>query len=339
MVINDILDFSKIEAGKLELLSQPFDVRKCASDSLAIFTWKAREKGVVLLLDCKPAVPQTVAGDGERLRQILLNLIGNAVKFTDHGEIVVGIEPDPSLAVGLHFTVRDTGAGIAANKQSFIFEAFAQGDGGSTRPQGGTGLGLAICSKLVRLMEGRIWVESAPGKGSTFHFTARLQARDQDEAFAGSLSLNRVPPQSRDSSPSAALHILLAEDNPVNQKLAQRAIEKMGHSITLATNGARAVQACEGEKFDLILMDLQMPEMDGFEATALIREAERTAGRHTPIIAMTAHAMHGDRDQCIGAGMDDYISKPVDLRALAKMIDRYGVGPSPRNASSPIPHN
>jgi signal transduction histidine kinase/ActR/RegA family two-component response regulator len=317
VVINDILDFSKIEAGKLELASQPFDVRKCAADSLAIFAWKAREKNIDLRLSCAPDAPRMVVGDSERLRQILLNLISNALKFTEHGEIEVGVEPDSSLN-GLHFTVRDTGDGIPPGMQYVIFEAFAQGDGGSTRRQGGTGLGLAICSKLVRLMGGRIWVESTPGKGSTFHFTARLQWREAPEVRQKleSAHVNITPATGK-------LQILLAEDNLVNQMVAQRAIEKMGHSITVAITGANAVQACAGSTFDLIFMDLQMPEMDGFEATSLIREAERVAGRHTPIIAMTAHAMHGDRDQCLRSGMDDYISKPVDLHALARIINRY----------------
>lgn len=324
VVINDILDFSKIEAGKLELVNQPFDVRKCAADSLAIFAWKAREKNIELRLACMAGVPQTVLGDGERLRQILLNLIGNAIKFTEHGEIVVAIEPEPAISGGLHFTVRDTGTGIPTDMQSVIFEAFAQADGGSTRRQGGTGLGLAISSKLVRLMQGRIWVESAPGVGSTFHFSARLQRHETVPDSGGEPQVRAIVAQNGTPPVSGALRILLVEDNPVNQMLAQRAIQKMGHAIVLAANGVVAVEACVADNFDLILMDLQMPEMDGFEATNLIREAEAAAGRHTPIIAMTAHAMHGDRDICLRAGMDDYISKPVDLHALARMIERYG---------------
>jgi signal transduction histidine kinase/ligand-binding sensor domain-containing protein/CheY-like chemotaxis protein len=320
VVINDILDFSKIEAGKMELLHQPFDVRKCAEDSIAMFLWKAREKGIGIRLACAAGVPQMANGDSERLRQILLNLVGNAMKFTEHGEIVVAIELDPALSGGLHFSVCDTGVGIPAEMQTVIFEAFAQADGGSTRRQGGTGLGLAICSKLVRLMDGRIWVESTPGEGSTFHFTVRLRWLDA----AATETQSKAAIVQHIANSKAAMKILLAEDNPVNQKLAQRAIEKMGHSITVAANGVCALEACTRERFDLILMDLQMPDMDGFESTARIREAERESGRHTPIVAMTAHAMHGDRDQCIRAGMDDYISKPVDLHALARIIERYG---------------
>jgi hypothetical protein len=262
-----------------------------------------------------------LGGDGDRLRQILLNLLGNAMKFTEQGEVSLEVSVGASLEQGpgvtLHFVVRDTGIGIARETQKQIFEPFAQGDG-SSRRQGGTGLGLAICSKLVELMQGRIWVESAPGSGSAFHFTARFDSCEDQSP--------QSPPQhpaEQAAGPSAApLRILLAEDNAINQKLAQRAIEKMGHSIQVAGNGLRAVEAAAAQIFDLILMDLQMPEMDGFEATARIRQAELPFGRHTPIIAMTANAMHGDRENCLRSGFDDYISKPVDLQTLARMIEQ-----------------
>jgi len=321
VVINDILDFSKIEAGKMELASQPFDLMKCVGDSLAMFSWKAQEKGIRLTLKCSPDLPRMVKGDCDRLRQVLLNLVGNAMKFTEQGEVSLSVEPVANNLGQVHFTVRDTGIGIEPGKQSVIFEAFAQADR-SPRQQGGTGLGLAICSSFVQLMGGRIWVESAPGAGSSFHFTATLPAGDSPDT--GSL-----PPAAEagvSSRTPSCLRILLVEDNAVNQKLAQRAIEKMGHTSVLAENGARAVEACRRERFDVILMDLQMPEMDGFEATSRIREVERVEDHHTPIIAMTAHAMHGDRELCLRAGMDDYIAKPVNLQALARMIERYRCG-------------
>jgi CheY-like chemotaxis protein len=217
----------------------------------------------------------------------------------------------------LHFVVRDTGIGIADETQKRIFQSFTQADGSSRRP-GGTGLGLAICSKLVGLMDGRIWVESAPGRGSAFHFTARFGAVE-DQSPRSDAKQPVQQPAGRSGEP---LHILLAEDNAVNQKLAQRAIEKMGHSILVTSNGLLAVEAAATQNFDLILMDLQMPEMDGFEATARIRQAELPFGRHTPIIAMTAHAMHGDRENCLRSGFDGYISKPIDLQALARTIDQ-----------------
>ena len=325
VVINDILDFSKIEAGKMELVRQPFDLIKCASDSLAMFAWKAQEKGLRLTLDCSPAAPRLVEGDCDRLRQVLLNLIGNAMKFTEEGEIAILVQPASDRSDQIQFTVRDTGIGIDPAVQSVIFEAFAQADGSSRRRQGGTGLGLAICSRFVQLMGGRIWVESTPGVGSSFHFTAtlpRLEPAPEPEPKARPASAPVA------SAAASRLRILLVEDNAVNQKLAQRAIQKMGHTILIAENGVQAVATCKRERFDIILMDLQMPEMDGFEATALIRAAERAENLHTPIIAMTAHAMHGDRELCLRAGMDDYISKPVNLQTLARMIEHYRLGVS-----------
>jgi signal transduction histidine kinase/ActR/RegA family two-component response regulator len=323
VVINDILDFSKIEAGKMELSREPFCLHQCVDGALSIFIWKAREKSLRLNCEIAPEVPHMLSGDADRLRQILLNLLGNAMKFTEQGEVSLDVSLDQGPGITLHFVVRDTGIGIARESRERIFQAFTQADG-SPRRQGGTGLGLAICSRLVELMQGRIWVESAPGTGSAFHFTASFEAVEDQ-----SLQFPTGPRAEPAAAPSTApLRILVAEDNVVNQKLAQRAIEKMGHSIVVAGNGLRAVEAAAAQSFDLILMDLQMPEMDGFEATARIRQAELPAGRHTQIIAMTASAMQGDRENCLRSGFDNYISKPVDLHVLAKMIEQSRTHPA-----------
>jgi signal transduction histidine kinase/CheY-like chemotaxis protein len=329
VVINDILDFSKIEAGRMELAREPFQLRKCLADALQVFAWRAGQKGLRLVPEVAPGVPDWVVGDADRLRQILLNLVGNAMKFTDSGEIAVSLSlAAPADATSersrtLLFSVRDTGIGIPLDKQAMIFEAFAQVDGSTRRRQGGTGLGLAICSKLVRLMHGQIRVESAPGHGATFSFTIAADVADPvPEPFES------TPPEAKVVLSNSRLRILLAEDNAVNQKLARRALEKLGHAIEAVDDGVQAVNAVEAGAFDLVLMDVQMPEMDGLEATRRIRARESAAaghgrpGRHIPIIAMTAHAMRGDRDLCLDAGMDDYISKPIHLQTLVETIER-----------------
>jgi two-component system sensor histidine kinase/response regulator len=487
-VINDILDFSKIEAGKLELEYSPFDLRDSLGDMLNTLALRAHQKGLELACYIAPEVPETVIGDPVRLRQILINLVGNAIKFTDRGEVVVDVQMqnaesrmqngkqdhDSSLLHSasciLHFQVRDTGIGIPVEKQAMIFEAFAQADGSTTRHYGGTGLGLAISSRLVQRMGGRIWVESVPGQGSTFHFTARFarhgaalerplrqepgrlrglsvlvvddnatnrfilaetlsqwqmrpttvenaasalellaSAHQTGEPFAlvlldahmpevdGFMLAERIrehpdltgatvmmlssacqpidahrcqelglaayltkpikqaelhrailaalgSPESGPKTPAAlpplqtgrALRLLLAEDNLVNQKLAVRLLEKQGHSIVVANNGREAVEFVERQPFDLVLMDVQMPEMDGFEATTVIRERERGTGRHVPILAMTAYAMKGDRERCLQAGMDGYISKPIQPRELREAIDRL-VPPQGTEAKGEMP--
>ena len=332
VVINDILDFSKIEAGKMELASDLFSVRDCVSDALQVFLWKAREKGIGLTQEIGPEVPEMVVGDCDRLRQVLLNLVANAMKFTEQGNIhltVSALERTDLETWSLQFSVRDTGAGIPMDRQEAIFEAFEQADGSSTRRTGGTGLGLAICSKLVRLMHGRIGVVSAPGQGSTFSFSIQLGADTgkQLECPREDRSLRSQEP----AVPKATepLRILLAEDNVVNQLVARRLIEKMGHSLVVVEDGRQAVKAALEGQFDLVFMDVQMPELDGFEAVALIRKAERerplSNGQEPPhlqVIAMTAHAMSGDREQCLRAGMDDYISKPISFRAVTEAIER-----------------
>jgi signal transduction histidine kinase/DNA-binding response OmpR family regulator len=495
-VINDILDFSKIEAGKLELEYSPFDVRDNLGDSLNTLALRAHQKGLELACHIAPEVPETVIGDPVRLRQILINLVGNAIKFTEHGEVVVDVQVEGAKAVGwaessrpttpsqvgledsaqptactLHFSVRDTGIGIPADKQGMIFDAFAQADGSTTRRYGGTGLGLAISSRLVERMDGKIWVESELGKGSTFHFTAHfirhraalerpmrhepgrlrglsvlvvddnatnrfilaetltqwqmrpttvenaaaaLEALESayrcGEPFAlvlldahmpevdGFMLAERIhehpdvtgatvmmlssasqplesrrcqklglaayltkpikqaelyrailaalgSPELRPQSPpplarrgGRALRLLLAEDNLVNQKLAVRLLEKQGHTVVVAANGREAVEAAGRQPFDLVLMDVQMPEMDGFEATAAIRHAERGTGRHLPILAMTAYAMKGDRERCLEAGMDGYVSKPIQGRELSEMIERLVASSgAPEEKETPTP--
>ncbi len=477
-VINDILDFSKIEAGKLELDETDFDLRESLGDALKAVALRAHQKGLELNLHVRPEVPNQLVGDAGRLRQVVLNLVGNAVKFTERGEVNlhVGAEDHDGRQVVLHFAVSDTGMGIPAEKLKLIFEPFAQADGSSTRRHGGTGLGLTISTRLVGLMGGRIWVDSAVGKGSTFHFTARLgtpqtsrsrvflvsadrlrgmhvlvvddnatnrrileevlrswgmvptavdgaapalvelkraaaagepyplvlldammpevdgftlaaQIRgNSDLAGAAIMMLTslchqadagrcrelgmaaylvkpvkhsdllraiqaalgaswaRLPkrPAAQASQLASSAHdcprlrILLAEDNLVNQRVAVRLLENQGHTVVLARDGKEALAALKLQQIDLVLMDVQMPVMDGFEATALIRGQEQGTGRHLPVIALTAHAMKGDRERCLAAGMDGYLAKPIHAEDLRREIADLNVRPvSYRTNGSP----
>ncbi len=317
VLLNDILDFSKIEAGRLELDPIDFSLRQCLQGAVRTLALRAEQKGVALAYEIEPGVPEHLVGDPHRLRQVLLNLIGNALKFTERGGVEIRVKPEwkTGTEVQLRFSVSDSGIGIPAAQQKVIFEAFRQADGSTTRKYGGTGLGLAICAKLAGLMGGRIWVESEPGRGSTFHFTAHFTP-----AAAPSAAPAELPAASR--APVAGLRILLAEDNLVNQKVAVGLLEKMGHRVTVAANGKEALGRFEEQPFDLILMDVQMPEMDGLEATAAIRERERSAGLHVPIVAMTAHTMKGDREKCLDAGMDGYLAKPIRSSDLVEEIGR-----------------
>jgi two-component system sensor histidine kinase/response regulator len=446
VVINDILDFSKIEAGKMEVDQAAVDVRTLVADALKTVALRADEKNLELTADIQPEVPAKVIGDPARLRQVLLNLIGNAIKFTSEGDVSVEVsvaDPDARPAC-LRFTVVDTGIGVPAAKLASIFQPFEQADGSTTRRFGGTGLGLSISTKLVHLMDGDIGVESDPGKGSRFWFSfpadvlerakapparllegarvliandraksrtvlsaivkrlgatveavssgkdaiseirktpfdlllvdARMPGSDGFEVarcaralphppeivmMLGAANLHSeaaecrrlgvrqyvVKPVNESELANAlyrALHcieqetltaapapkrevhgltVLLAEDNAVNQKLASRLLQKMGHQVTLAANGEEAVRAHSEGRFDVILMDVQMPEMNGFEATARIREREKITGDHVPIIALTAHAIQGDRERCLEAGMDDYLSKPLNSAALGEKLE------------------
>jgi two-component system sensor histidine kinase/response regulator len=461
-LINDILDFSKIEAGKLDMEAIGFGLRDCIGAMLKPLGMRADQKGIELTADIPADVPDHVVGDPMRLRQILINLTDNAIKFTKSGDVMlrVSVESKTDEAHCLHFSIADTGIGIPAAKQALIFEAFAQADGSTTRTYGGTGLGLAIASQLVRQMGGRMWVESAVGEGTTFHFTARLPVRhtpppnvrhadprqlkgmrvlvvddnagnrrilhemlanwrmEPSVASSGAEALVEVLRAAGAGTPfplvildgmmpemdgfmvaerirehtelsgatvmmltsampggaaarcgelgiasyltkpvtqsellqailiamggaaetvtvaqiapieqaAARLRILLAEDNVINGAFAAALLEKRGHSLVHAANGREAVKAAAREAFDLIFMDVQMPGMDGFEATRRIRESERASGRHTPIAAMTAHAMAGDRERCLAAGMDDYLSKPLQKAELLALIERISAG-------------
>ena len=319
-LINDILDLSKIEAGKLDLESIPFDPRQLVADTMKLIEWRAAQKALALDWHVARDVPAALTGDPMRLRQVLLNLLSNALKFTDSGKIAVRMTvDDPSSAsarqvdgtVMVRISVSDTGVGIPADKHHTIFENFTQADGSTTRKYGGTGLGLAISARLVGMMGGRIWVESEPGRGSTFQLTVRL---------VPAAAVPRDVPAQRAAPDVPPLSVLLAEDNEVNQLLARRLLEQAGHTVKAVGTGREALDALERGSFDVVLMDIQMPELDGLAATAAIRAAEKSTGRHQTIIAMTAHALKGDRERCIEAGMDGYISKPITAAQLHAVI-------------------
>jgi len=329
VVINDVLDFSRIEAGRLQLEAAPFSVRDCVAAAIGLVRPLAAQKNLELTMYIEEGVPDALTGDSHRLRQVLLNLLGNAVKFTGKGGISVrvspgaesgesGAETGESGAV-VRFAVSDTGIGISREQQELIFQPFRQADGSITRRFGGTGLGLTISSKLVAMMNGRIWLESREGEGSTFFFTVRLPRADAPAA--------PQPAEARSSLRARpGLSVLVAEDNPVNQRVIQRLLEARGHRATIARDGAAALDAFGRNSFDIVFMDVQMPQMDGLEATRRIRDIERSTGAHVPIVAMTAHAMKGDREQCIAAGMDDYLSKPIRIDALEAALARFGAG-------------
>src|SRR6266403_1540675 len=400
-VINDILDFSKMEAGKLELDRSAFNLHESLEETVRAFGVRAGEKGLELVCDIRPDVAQTVVGDPARLRQVVVNLLGNAIKFTDRGEVVLHVEMKEAQDrhVLLHFAIRDTGIGIAEDKRQVIFQAFAQADSSPSRNYGGTGLGLTISSRLVEMMGGRIWLESMPGQGSTFHFTvtfelphAQMERRERKQEVvlanipvlvgddnptnrrileATLLQWGMKPTLAEGGLPALAalrrakeagnetllllldaqmpgmdgfslmekiesaklltrhtlrqtrrrLQVLLAEDNAINRTLVVRLLSKRGHSVVVASNGKQAVSALETQTFDVVLMDIQMPEMDGFEATAAIRQKEKAIGAHIPIIALTAHAMKGDRERCVAGGMDGYVSKPVQAEELIQAVE------------------
>ena len=322
-VISDILDFSKIEGGMLEVEKKPFNLQKVLEDSVNIFSSLASDKGLDLSYSLEPDVPRQILGDPARLKQILVNLLGNAVKFTEKGEISATVStsgPSPGIdeLEEIMFAVKDTGIGISKDQLGRIFQPFIQADPSTTRKFGGTGLGLVISKNLAERMGGRIWAESEPGKGSVFYFTIRAQpspallsAREED------MPVMEVP--DRNGKSKANLRILLAEDNAVNQMVALRMLERLGYQADTAANGKEVLAALKSRSYDIVLMDVQMPEMDGLEAARLIR-SEKVDQPY--IIAMTAHAMKGDREVCLEAGMNDYVSKPVRMEELRAAILR-----------------
>jgi PAS domain S-box-containing protein len=328
-IVNDILDFSKIESRKLALEAVPFSLAEAVADVRKTLSTPAGRKGLELLCHISPNVPASVVGDPVRFKQIVTNLVGNAIKFTERGHVVVSVREEArSEGVStVRVTVADTGVGIPAEKQRAIFEAFEQADTSITRRYGGTGLGLAISATLVQMMAGRIWVESEPGAGSSFHFTAGFDVAGQEALTTGgttraSSRTDIVEPATRVRPlPVVPARVLIAEDNVVNQRVAAGLLGKRGHVATVVGNGREALDALTHQTFDVVLMDVQMPVMDGLEATAAIRAREKGTGRHTRLIAMTAHTMNGDRERCIAAGMDGYLSKPLDPQKLYAAVE------------------
>jgi PAS domain S-box-containing protein len=359
-LINDILDYSKMEAGKLDLEILDFDLGHLLDEVLDILAIKATEQDVKFSGTMPPAAPRRLRGDPGRIRQVLMNLANNALKFSRQGEVVIEIAPLEELAgqVTLRFAVKDTGIGIPADRQDRLFRSFSQVDTSTTRKYGGTGLGLAICKQLTELMGGRIGVESELGRGSTFWFILTLAKQPQEEQTAapaagnlqdlatpaangqaagqGSPDTPATPAQTLASAPQFR-RILVVEDNLVNQKLAKRLLEKLGCYVEFAANGLEALEATAANPYDLVLMDMQMPEMDGLEATAAIRAREQGTDKHLPIIALTANAMQGDREMCLEAGMDWYLAKPIQPKELVRTIDQVLSRQSASSAPAGVP--
>jgi len=345
-VVSDILDFSKIEAGQMDLEITEFDLRAVVEGASEVLTGPARAKGLELANEISPDLPRLVRGDGGRIRQILVNLIGNAVKFTQHGEVVVRVGllgPSEHAAQQVHFEVTDTGIGMAAETQARIFSSFAQADASTTRIHGGTGLGLAISKQLVTLMGGEIGVTSSEGSGSRFWFSICLDPVASIDAMEKRTADEEVLTEPTSSTPamSPALDVLMVEDNAINQQVTLLMLESQGHRVDVAANGQEALEALASGRYAVVLMDCQMPIMDGYQTTRAIR-ALPGPERHTPIIAMTAGVAVADRDRCLSAGMDDYIAKPIRLAELAVVLTRStstnrSVGHENTQPSAPSP--
>ncbi len=327
VILNDILDFSKIDAGKLELETVAFTPVTLAEEALRPFQLRAKQKGLRLLLNTDPGIPPQLLGDPGRLRQVLLNLLGNALKFTERGEVRLRISMAQATPFHqrLQFQVSDTGAGIPLEKQTSIFEAFQQADASFTRLHGGTGLGLSICQRLVRLMGGELAVESIPGQGSTFAFSVNFELPPQISVPAKAMAQDQEQEQTKAQAAATRrqqrMRILVAEDSEVNQVLALAMLDSLGHEAVVAADGEAALRALARGTFDAVLMDVQMPVLSGLEATRRFRETEAGSGSRVPIIAMTANAMQGDREACLEAGMDGYLAKPIRRQQLAEALD------------------
>jgi PAS domain S-box-containing protein len=334
-IINDILDFSKIEAGKMTLEQIDLDLRELVEEATGLLGAQADEKGLKLTFEIDAAVPSQLTGDPVRIRQVLINLVGNAVKFTERGEVVIAVKRTDAPAdaayehtCALHFSVRDTGIGLAPEGCRKLFQAFTQADGSTTRRFGGTGLGLTISRRLVDMMGGDIGVESAPGVGSCFWFNVQLAVAAPGQGVEPSVSLDR-----NGLRPPLSARVLLVEDNGVNQEIGMAMLQAIGCEVDLAADGREAIEATGAKDYDLVLMDCQIPHVDGFEATRAIRARERerspsSAALRLPIVALTANAMSGDRELCIAAGMDDYLSKPFTQAQLRAVLEAWMPNPA-----------
>jgi signal transduction histidine kinase/CheY-like chemotaxis protein/HPt (histidine-containing phosphotransfer) domain-containing protein len=338
-VINDILDFSKIEAGKLSLESVDVDIRSIVDQTVQLFRPRAQEKGISLEANVSPEMPAVLCGDPVRVSQVLNNFVGNAVKFTEHGDvtITVSVDDQDEHSSTVRCSVADSGIGISPEIRGMLFQPFNQADGSSTRKFGGTGLGLAISRQLAEMMQGGVGVESSPGVGSTFWFTVRLSNRLQPE---GAAATGPEPPakshrQSIGEIPHG-LRVLVAEDNEANQIVATLMLDRLGCHTDIVANGQAAIEAVAANTYDIVFMDCQMPVMDGFEATRLIRRIEGTSA-HRTIIAMTANALQGEKERCLETGMDDYVAKPVVLEELEQVIRRWGAADRGGQSGAPRP--
>lgn len=317
--INDILDFSKLEAGKLSIENNSFNLKAFVEEIIKTHAVQATQKGLELNYTLSSNLPHYLLGDVNRLQQILNNLIDNAIKFTENGEVTLSVKRSKAAedTVELLFSVADTGIGIAKGDQGRLFKSFSQLDGSCTKKFGGTGLGLVISKLLVEMMGGRIWLESEPGKGTTFYFTIKFQ-------MGSKFSKPNKEQHVQTNAPLNRLNILLAEDDPINQKVLKQILKEKGHQVEVVSNGQEALEQYKQGKYNVVLMDIQMPMMDGLEATSKIRAAENPTLRKTPIIALTAYALKGDRERFLAMGMDDYIAKPVDMAELFALLDRFG---------------
>jgi len=326
-LINDILDLSKVEAGKIVLERIEFQLHNVLANVLKSLSVIARDKELDLELDISPDVPCTVVGDPVRIRQILINLINNAMKFTPKGKVTIRVKVESSLKnnnVLILFSVADEGIGIPKDKHEAVFELFSQAEASTTRKFGGTGLGLAICKRLVEMMGGRIWIESEEEKGSIFNFTAEMEVLSvEDDSSESVFERINIGEERNSDKDVQRLNILLAEDNAINQKIAIKMLEQRGWSVTAVASGKEVLAELEKGAYDIILMDAQMPEMDGFEVTKDIRKREILNGNHIPIVALTARAMHEDKQKCLDSGMDGYVAKPIDRKKLFYEIEKF----------------
>jgi signal transduction histidine kinase/ActR/RegA family two-component response regulator len=333
-ILNDILDFSRIEAGRMELAIAPFSLRQILTSCLRLFDNLSGRQQNVLTLTLPPDVPDHLDGDAGRLAQILANLVSNGLKFTSNGSVRVRVERIPPTGragkknVSLLFSVSDTGIGIPRNKQQRIFDSFTQVDASLSRGAGGAGLGLAICKSLVTLMDGRIWVESEPGQGSTFYFTAAFQP-------ARSPSHETAPPDGDAPAPPPPMRILLVEDNTISQIAAKRLLERRGHTVTAVSSGLAALEQLKAASFHCVLMDVEMPDLNGLETLTRLRDAAVFGqAAATPVVALTAHAVKGYRERMLAHGFDGYVAKPIDMRELDDAL-RLAAALPPRDAGKP----